>query len=196
MIKIFLFDVDGVLLNGQSFTIELEREFGISYDMTQPFFKGPFKEATIGSRDMKEILEPYLKEWNWPKTTDDFIEYWFTKEHSIDQPLVDYAQTLRISGAKCYLATNQERYRTAYILERMGFANLFDGIFVSNELGVKKPDIAFFEKTHQQIPGIAKQEILFWDDSAENIAVASSYGIQAELYTDYDQFIKKMELYV
>ncbi|MDB5170789.1 MAG: HAD-superfamily hydrolase, subfamily variant 3 [Candidatus Saccharibacteria bacterium] len=196
MIKTILFDVDGVLLNGQSFTIELEREYGISYDMTQPFFKGPFRDSTVGLRDMKEVLEPYLKEWKWPHGTDDFLEYWFTKEHSIDQSLINYIQRLRAAGTKCYLATNQERYRTTYIMERMGFADMFDGIFVSNDLGVKKPDVAFFEKAHQQIPGVAKEEILFWDDLAENVAAAEAYGIQAELYTNFDDFTKKMELYV
>jgi len=36
---------------------------------------------------------------------------------------------------RSYLATNQEKYRTAYLLDQMGFGRQFDGIFSSAYVG-------------------------------------------------------------
>ncbi len=46
----------------------------------------------------------------------------------------------------CCVATNQEKYRAQYMLDKMGFGDSFDKIYVSAYLGVQKPDVTFFEK--------------------------------------------------
>ncbi len=193
MIKIVLFDVDGVLLNGEMFGAQLERDYGISNDVLQPFFKGPFPDAIVGQADMKQLLKPYLETWGWKGGVEDFVDYWFKAEHVIDQPLIDYIETLSASGIGCYLATNQEKYRTAYILEKMGFEHIFDGQFVSSEMGVKKPDPAFFERVVQELQPHDAEEILFWDDRLENVEAARASGINAEVYTTFAAFEEQMK---
>jgi putative hydrolase of the HAD superfamily len=190
-IKAMLFDVDGVLLNGR-----LEKDYGISEEIVQPFFLGPFPAALSGEADLKEIISPYLKQWGWQGNVDEFLDYWFQAEHIIDEALVEYIQRLRAQGIKCYLATNQERYRTTYILEKIGFKDFFDGIFVSNELGVRKPDVSFFAKAYEVLLPVEKEAVLFWDDLVENIEAAQSFGIAAETYTDFQDFKQKMKTYV
>ncbi len=129
MIKVVLFDVDGVLATGKPFSQHLAHDYGITQEMVVPFFRGRFLECLVGNANLKQELIEYLGQWGWQGTVDEFVDYWFRSEHCIDEPLVHEVQQLRQRGIRCYIATNQEKYRTAYLLEEMGFANAFDGIF-------------------------------------------------------------------
>jgi putative hydrolase of the HAD superfamily len=188
MIKTILFDVDGVLVRGEPFSYYLERDYGISREKTRAFFKTIFPDCLIGNADLKQELIAHLQQWGWHKPVDEFLQYWFVSEHNIDEALVEHVQQLRQQGIPCYLATNQERYRTAYILEQMGFADKFDGIFSSAHIGYMKPQAAFFEQVIRELGNISTHDILFWDDSPGNIAAAREVGLQAELYTNFADF--------
>jgi putative hydrolase of the HAD superfamily len=89
------------------------------------------------------------------------------------------------------LATNQEKYRTQYMLDNMGFGKAFDKVYSSAHLGHKKPAEEFFAKVVRDL-GASKVETLFWDDDQENIDGATAYGIRAEFYKDYESFLADM----
>ena len=107
MIKVILFDVDGVLVNGYSFSGRLARDYGITQEATVSFFKGRFGECLVGKADLKEEIEGYLPKWGWQGSVDDFLNEWFATEQSIDETLVDAIQWLRQRGIRCYLVHNQ-----------------------------------------------------------------------------------------
>lgn len=192
MIKHILFDADGVLVHADMFSRVLEERYGIKHEQTQSFYRGIFKEALAGNRDLKEIIEPYLKEWGWPKTTDDFLHEWFEYEHVLDEDIIEYIQKLRAKGVHCYVATNQEKYRAQYMIDKMGFGNSFEKLFASAHLGVLKPDQPYYQKILEDIDA-KKNEVLFWDDSEENIVGAKKFGIHAEYFDSFDQFKKIMK---
>jgi putative hydrolase of the HAD superfamily len=195
MIKAILFDADGVLINGPMFSEYLARDYDITQDDTKTFFTGVFKDCVTGKADLKEVLPPYLKEWGWKKSVDEFIEYWHTVEHTINQDLVKYIQDLRKKGIKCYLATNQTKYRFEYILKEMEFNTFFDKCYVSAQLGYRKPDMDFYRKVMKDLEGIERKEVLFWDDTPQNIAAAKEFGMHAELYTSVEDFKQRMDTY-
>ena len=195
MIRVLLFDVDGVLANGEQFSKRLASDYGVTTEMTAPFFSGPFLECLVGNADLKQELISHLKQWGWQDSVDAFLHYWFTVEHVIDEPLVNRVQQLRQQGMCCYLATNQEQYRTAYILHEMGFANAFDGMFSSAYIGYMKHDKAFFAAVLCELDGVKAEEILFWDDSPGNVATAKEAGLQAELYCNFEDFQHTLSQY-
>ncbi|MEO8973666.1 MAG: HAD-IA family hydrolase [Ktedonobacteraceae bacterium] len=196
MIRVLLFDVDGVLANGEQFSKRLARDYDITAEMTTPFFNGPFLECLVGNADLKQELISHLKQWGWRGSVDEFLHYWFTSEHVIDETLVNRVQQLRQKGIRCYLATNQEQYRTAYILHEMGFADAFDGIFSSAYIGYMKYDGAFFAAVLHELDGVKAEEILFWDDSPGNVATAKEAGLHAELYSNFEDFQGKICKYL
>ena len=138
--------------------------------------------------DPKEELEKVIGDWGRKKTIDDMLKEWFAFENRPNQKMFDFIKELRAQGIKCYLATNQEIYRGKYLREEMNFNHLFDGLFVSAEVGYKKKDPKFFEKVSAQIgEEIPKDHILFVDDEEENIDAAKQVGIATYLFDDIEK---------
>ena len=191
MIKTILFDADGVLLNGEKFGKVLAKEKNISEETTRDFFTGPFQEAIVGKKDLRDILPPFLTKWKWHGSVDTFMQYWFEAEQKIDEALIAYIQKLRTRNIQCYIATNQEKNRIEYMLKNMGFADAFDGVFASSHIGHKKPTLQFYEMVVASLK-LKKDQILFWDDSEKNVDGAKHFGIHAHVYTTFDDFVATM----
>lgn len=192
MISTLIFDADGVLINGEQFSEVLARDYNVDKTKEKEFFTTHFQECLVGKADLKESIAPYLSSFGWKGTTDEFLSYWFKSGHSLDEALIDCVQKLRQSGKQVVLATNQEKYRTDYMLKHMGFEGAFDKIYSSAHLGLKKPAVEFFAKVIDDLD-VRKDDVLFWDDDQRNIDGAREYGIHAEFYTNYDSFIAKMK---
>ena len=111
-------------------------------------------------------------------------------EHKINQQVIDLISKLRKNAVSCYLTTNQEKYRTQYMRNEMGFNNVFDGIFSSAEIGSKKPDREFYEFIFREVAkkGITKDQIFYIDDTASHVESAEEQGIDSYLYTDFEEF--------
>lgn len=192
MIKHILFDADGVLVHGDMFSLVLEDRYGISHETTQPFYQGIFNDSLVGKADLREIIEPYLKEWGWPKTIDEYLEEWFSYEHVLDEEIIACIQKLRAKGIGCYVATNQEKYRAQYMIDRMGFKDSFDKLYASAHLGILKPALEYYDRVVKDI-GAKKDEVLFWDDRMENVVAAKKFGIHAEFFDSFKTFKQKMK---
>ncbi len=127
-----LFDADGVAVHPWRFAEYLAREHGLTHEHTREFFQGVFLECLVGRADLKTAIAPFLARWGGPDTVDAFLDRWFREEDAPDERMLTTIAGLRRRSIPCYLATNQERYRLAYMREQMGFGQLFDGIFCSS----------------------------------------------------------------
>lgn len=192
MIKAVCFDADGVVVNPQmQFAALRETRFGISKDMAAPFYEGIFNECLTGKADLMMVLPPFLKQWNWEGSVEEFVALWLKTEHLIDARLISTIKKLREDGIICCLATSQEQHRADYMKKEMGFQDIFDHMFFSCEMGAQKPDEDFFRliETRLQLPG---ESILFWDDRSRNVDGARARGWKAEVYINYPLFIKEL----
>ncbi len=79
------------------------------------------------------------------------------------------------------------------MLDKMGFAKSFDKTYASAHLGSKKPDHDFFQKILNELDNVEKNEIFFFDDDEENVQSAKEFGINAEVYTSFEDFKKAIE---
>jgi glucose-1-phosphatase len=66
-----------------------------------------------------------------------------------------------------------------------GVVSAFDRIFASYQIGLRKPERAAFEHVCQSI-GIPPAEVMFFDDSRENVEAARNAGMQAVLVRSPD----------
>ena len=179
-----IFDADGVVVIGERAGDVFARDHGITRAMTRPFFQGEFLECLIGKADLKQVLPPHLAAWGWTGTVDEYLDVWFTFERSVDENLLSEIDALRASGTPCYLATNQERHRTAYLRDQMELGSRFDGIFSSAAIGHRKPQHQFFAHITSTLGPSVPSDLIFFDDVPANVEGARAAGWQAHLYSN------------
>ncbi|MGH7203352.1 MAG: HAD-IA family hydrolase [Candidatus Levyibacteriota bacterium] len=148
-----------------------------------------------GKTDLKEAITPYLKKWGWNDSTNAYLDYWFESQKNINKQLIEEIQSLKKKRYKVFVATNQEKYRAEYLVHKLGFGEIFDGFYASSHIGEIKSNPAFFHRLLEQIE-LKPNETLFWDDSPTHVTSAKSVGMYAELYTSYEDFKKKMDMYL
>ncbi len=186
-IKGVLFDNDGVVTQVETFPERLEHDYGISRQKTAPFFEGPFQKALIGQADITEELGKYIVDWGWTDSIDNLLTYWFNTESWVNDKILETVRKLRQNNIKCYLATNQERYRTEFLLDNMDFGVLFDNVYSSAFIGYKKPQIEFFEFIFINTR-LQPSELLYFDNDKSNVDAAKSLEINAYLYTNFKKY--------
>ena len=191
-IQAVVFDADGVLVFPDRFAEHLTREHKITKEATRAFFEGKFHDCLLGQADLGAALAPYLKEWGWQGSPEEFMQLWFSVEDAVDTRVLETAKALRDAGFVCCLASNQEPHRAEYMREVMGFSAHFDHLFFSGLLGTKKPDTKFYEAIETAL-GLSGEQIAFWDDSPAHIDTAKRRGWQAERYTDYEEFRRQAQ---
>ena len=77
-----------------------------------------------------------------------------------------YELIQRLKGrVKQYAVTNGTRMAQERKLERSGLGQLFDGVFISEDVGIEKPNKEFFDHVFQQIGDYEKDEIMIVGDS-------------------------------
>lgn len=183
MIKCILFDTDGVVVNSKEmFSERISRENNIASEDIIPFFTEIFvSKCMVGKADLKKEIVPWLAKWKWKGTVDELLKYWFDAENNVDQQVVDFVKVQRKKGIKCFIITNQEKYRTDYLRKEMGFAKLFDGVFSSAELGCKKPAQEFYGQVFAELQktfNLDKEEIVYVDDDLSNVESGEKFGFK------------------
>jgi putative hydrolase of the HAD superfamily len=181
--RVCIFDVDGVLVRSWGFANALHSEHGISRAITEEFFHGPFRACLNGNARLEEVLPPYLARWGWRGSTSDLLRFWMTTDDTPDMALLAVVDRLRRSGDTVCLASNQERTRARYLANDMGFAERFDRLFFSWELGATKPADEFFRAVQRELD-VTPEQIYFWDDHSTCIDAARALGWNGFVYTN------------
>ncbi|HET8600496.1 MAG TPA: HAD family hydrolase, partial [Segeticoccus sp.] len=162
---IVLFDADGVVQSGPADLTE--RIAGLLAPEVDPdtFIAALFEAelaALTGGREFEAVVADTLGVHGCdPARSAELAALWHELE--TDAATVATITALRASGTRCYLATNQHAFRTAYMREHLGYDQLFDGQFYSCELGVAKPDPAYFTRIVEEL-GAPADRVLFVDD--------------------------------
>ncbi|KAI1770584.1 HAD-like protein [Hypoxylon cercidicola] len=104
---------------------------------------------------------------------------------TINAPLAQTILDLKTSSPdlELYIMSNisREHYKT---VRNLGLPwSIFNSIFISGEVGMRKPDLCFFRHVIQQI-GVDPSHIVMIDDTVENICAARSLGMYGLLADD------------
>jgi 2-haloacid dehalogenase len=99
---------------------------------------------------------------------------------------VELLAELRATGVPLYALTNWSAETFALARERFEFLDWFDGLLVSGEEGIVKPDPAIFRLLLDRF-GLDAGATLFVDDSEANVAAADALGFDAVRFRDPDR---------
>ncbi|SDR72474.1 putative hydrolase of the HAD superfamily [Friedmanniella luteola] len=132
-----------------------------------------------GETDLEHSLTRVLDRHDVDLEPADVIDAWHNIELHAD--VVEGVRALRGRGLVLALTTNQNAPRAAWMHENLPYDEVFDAHFYSCEIGLAKPDPAYFTHVLEAL-GLAPGEALFLDDTAANVEAAAGLGIHAELF--------------
>lgn len=95
---------------------------------------------------------------------------------------VDVLAELRGASVPLYALTNWSAETFPSMRRRFPFLNWFQGVVISGEVGIAKPDVRIFHLLCERY-GLEAERLLFVDDSPANVAAARQAGLQGALYT-------------
>ncbi|MGZ5418253.1 MAG: HAD family hydrolase [Nocardioides sp.] len=180
-VRAVLWDADGVLQHlPAGWEASMRPVVGHLVDDVEAFLQEAFaaeRPALTGHARWVEVLPRLLEKWGIADSYDDALRVWLTIEPVAETR--ELVASLRASGVRCFLATNQDEHRGRHMHENLGYAELFDDTFYSFELGVAKPDPAYFSAILSRL-ALPAGEVLFVDDSAANVESAQGVGLRAE----------------
>ena len=186
MIKAIVFDLNGVFLQSEYLTKRIEEEFGIPSDKSLPVLKESLNETRLNSKvGIFEYWVKLFKKHNIEITEDKFLSFWFSGE-SLVNDFVSLSRKIRERGLSVYIFSNNFKERTEYY--RKNFKEIFDNVdnsFFSWETGYVKSDLKAY-KNLLSIIKLEPEEIIYFDDSENNIQLAKSLGINAYIYEDFE----------
>jgi putative hydrolase of the HAD superfamily len=188
MIEALMIDVDGVLVrgrpdDGRPWASDLERDLGIDPALLQRrFFAVHWADVIVGRSDLTERLTPVLGEIAPLVSCEELIAYWFAHDARLDHDLLKEMGRRRAAGMTVSLATNQEHRRAQHLLDTLGLRGHVDQAYYSAELGVRKPDPAFYRQV-ERLSGLSAPSIVLVDDDVPNVEAARQAGWRAIHWT-------------
>ncbi|MBD3647061.1 MAG: HAD-IA family hydrolase, partial [Pseudomonadales bacterium] len=132
-----------------------------------------------GDVDLRKAFAPVLSRWDNEDSMDRVLD--MLTLIAPDREILDRVQSLRATGIRCCLASNQQTWRADYMSRDLGYAALFDAEFYSCHLGSVKPDAAYFSAIVERLPDPPSQ-MLFIDDRDANVDGARACGLCGERY--------------
>lgn len=184
MINTILWDIDGTLLNfvaSEKFALKKTfKMFGINlsdddislYSQINDsywtrFDKGEIDKEYIYSHRFNEFMEklsiPDEKRPNW-HDINEIYQVALGEVCCFNDNSYEIVKNLR---GKCrqYIVTNGSLAAQEGKLKRSGFGELMDGVFISEQMGLQKPNIEFFNACFEKIPDFNKKTAIIIGDS-------------------------------
>lgn len=187
MIKNLIFDLGGVIITlapdealrrFKSLGLENAEEQMDAY--TQMGIFGQLEEGKISAEAFREELS---RQVGREVTYDECRHAWLGYVKEVPQRNLDALLRLHSEGYRIILLSNTNPYMMSWVrsTEFDGHGHsidyYMDACYLSYQLGVMKPDTAFFHRV-LMTEKIMASETLFIDDGPRNVATASQMGIR------------------
>jgi putative hydrolase of the HAD superfamily len=129
------------------------------------------------------VIGPAFQESKLPELVRSEIKLW----NQYDQRIFDWIGQVRTAGFRTAILSNLPRVLGEELRSTPGFLDHFDHVTFSYELRKVKPQPEIYVDAIQGL-GIEAKQALFLDDKAENVEGARAVGLQAVLYSGWENF--------
>jgi 2-haloacid dehalogenase len=133
------------------------------------------------------VAELSVEHPDWADEIAAFRDRWVETMGDVDEDAVQLLAELLAADVPTYALTNWSAETFPHAEARFEWLTWFDGIIVSGQEGVAKPEAAIFELLSTRYH-LDLACTLFTDDMATNIEGARAAGLQAELWTSAADF--------
>lgn len=193
-IRAVFFDLGGVIVRTeyQAPRQQLAERFGMDYDDIEKIVFGSpsAARATVGEINEEEHWQGVMKTLKLPANDVERVKKEFFGGDVVDRMLLRFLRSLK-PKYKVGLISNAWNGLRAYI-EREKFADVFDAIIISAEVGAAKPSEKIYTIALEQLQ-VKPKEAVFVDDFIENIEACEKLGMKGIHFTDAESALKQLK---
>ncbi len=210
-IKHFLFDFGGVLvektfvLNNLFAFIEHDLNIKIPPKEIDPYLKKLRRRLSSGRISARTFLESIFETYYIPfqkknealppkkVNVEYYLELWFnlySQVTHISSDMAEIVERLHLAGYTVSLLSNTYDIH-AKSNELKGFYDNFDNVFLSNEIGLIKPDMDKYIYVLKKL-GSKPKRCIFIDDKISNLIPAHELGIIVIKFESFEKFKQQL----
>jgi len=185
---LYIFDLGNVIVD-----IDFNRVLGAWSDFSrvplatlkQNFVMGEaFHRHERGEISDEEFAKALCEEMALPLSYEQFSTGWQAVFVALRPEVIDIMHKLREQGHRVVVLSNTNRLHTTFWPEQYpDIRAAADHIYLSQEMGMRKPEAAIYQQVLTQ-EGFSADDTVFFDDNAENVAGAERVGITSILVAD------------
>jgi len=184
---LYIFDLGNVIVD-----IDFNRVLGAWSDFSrvplatlkQNFaMSDTFHQHERGEISDEEFAERFCHELDLPLSYEQFSHGWQAVFVAIRPEVIDIMQKLRDRGHRVVVLSNTNRLHTTFWPDEYPEVRAAaDEIYLSQEMGMRKPEARIYQAV-LQAEGFSAADAVFFDDNADNIEGANQLGITSILVT-------------
>ncbi|UTJ47420.1 glucose-1-phosphatase [Atlantibacter subterranea] len=185
---LYIFDLGNVIVD-----IDFNRVLGVWSDysrvplatLQQSFTMGePFEKHERGEISDEEFAKLLCESMELSLSYQQFAAGWQAVFVGLRPEVIDIMQKLREQGHRVVVLSNTNRLHTTFWPTNYPEVQAAaDHVYLSQELGARKPEPAIYQKV-LEAEGFPASEAVFFDDNADNIKGAQAVGIVSIHVTD------------
>ena len=194
--KAIIFDLGAVILNiNYQNTIDEFTKLGVNNAATfysKKVQTNLFNQIETGMISSNEFLKALQKETK-NANINQVEKAWNAMLLDLPEERIQLIEKLK-NNYSIYLLSNTNAIHIDAIKKQLGkrkwlaFCKLFDKMYLSHELGLRKPDVKIFEYILNE-QKLKAEEVFFIDDSPQHIAGAKKIGIHCHYLLDDENII-------
>ena len=209
-IKHIIFDFGGVIIEKTFVLKNLFDIFVADLNISIPrsensYFRKLKRQVSSGIISSREFLEKIFEKYYYPYQTDDaalpakkvnidyYLELWFqlySMVTHISSEMEEIIERFHQAGYICSLMSNTYDIH-ARSNELRGFYDAFDNVFLSNEIGLIKPNIEKYTHVLNKL-NTKPKKCIFIDDKIANLVPARELGIIVVRFESLEKFKKQL----
>ncbi len=209
-IKHIIFDFGGVMIE-KTFVLKnlldiFESDLNISIPRSESsYFRKLRRQVSSGILSSREFLETIFDKYYYPYQIDDgalpakkvnidyYLELWFqlySMVTHISSEMEEIIERFHQAGYICSLMSNTYDIH-ARSNELRGFYDAFDHLFLSNEIGLVKPNIEKYKHVLNKL-NTKPKKCIFIDDKIANLIPARELGIIVVMFESLEKFKEQL----
>lgn len=192
-IEAVIFDAGGVLHESNSaLTDDLVRELGIEKVALKKIWANQIPLLGSGKIDEAEFWRQVSSEHGIRQVAvaENLLGRAFTKELKSHAPILELVKELGSNGIKLAVLSNTIEPH-AKALRDAGLYDGFDYLFLSHEVGMRKPDPAIYLHALQEL-NTKPEATVFVDDDPKNVEAAEALGLMGLVFTDAQKVVAEL----